>query len=74
MQPSARTRAVSLVVSVWAVMAVLAVVAGAAVAQVSWLTYGFDVQRTGYNASENALGTGATLLAFTCVGGETSET
>ena len=39
-------------------MAVLAVVAGAAVAQVSWLTYGFDVQRTGYNASENTLGTG----------------
>jgi outer membrane protein assembly factor BamB len=30
----------------------------AAAASVSWLTYGFNVQRTGYNASETTIGTG----------------
>lgn len=58
MQSFALRRAVSLVVTVSAVLAVLAAVAGAATADVSWPTYGFDAQRTGYNGSETALGTG----------------
>jgi outer membrane protein assembly factor BamB len=32
--------------------------AAATAAPVSWLTYGFDVQRTGYNPSETTIGTG----------------
>src|SRR2546421_4447924 len=47
------------VLSVGLATALLAAAASAAqAADVSWLTYGFDGQRTGYNGSETSLGTG----------------
>src|SRR2546430_4389906 len=49
-----RLATVTLIVG--AALAVAAPVATAAA--VSWLTYGFDEQRTGYNPSETTIGTG----------------
>src|SRR5205823_487676 len=49
-------RFAALTLTVGAVLAWAAPVATAA--GVSWLTYGFDVQRTGYNPHETTIGTG----------------